>query len=127
MKAKELRIGNYVRHDNGNGAFTVEVVGITPKEVTVKYGPGVSTITQEEITPLPLTVKTLLKCGFSEVGIYENVYHRGDYRIYLDREANDGLLKYETETYQIEIEVGGVHQLQNLYFALTGEELPVNL
>ena len=127
MKATELRIGNYIRHEDKNGAFTVEVIGITPKGATVKYGPGVSTITQEEITPVPLTKQTLLRCGFSEVGIYENVLHRGDYRVYLDAEAKDGLLKYETDDYHLEVEVKSVHQLQNLYFALTGSELPVAL
>lgn len=127
MKATELRIGNYIRHEDNNGAFTVEVVGITPKAITVKYGPGVWTITQEETTPVPLTKDLLLKCGFGEVGIYENVLHRGDYRLYLDAEAKDGLLKYETGDYHLEVEVKSVHQLQNLYFALVSEELPVNL
>ena len=121
MKPEELRIGNYilgpkgpckVREISSYGRLFVED-DVYERELY-------------DYTPIPLTEDVLLKSGFQEVGFYENVYHRRDYRIFLDKKAKDGLVKYETENYHIEVEVKSLHQLQNLCFALTSEELNID-
>ena len=108
MKANELRIGNFV---------------LTSNDFIVKsYSPeGLYNLLKdiEKIKPIPLTEEWLLKFGFEKklryAGItvfyiksFELKYsHGSDIFIY-----DKTLIKY-------------VHSLQNLYFALTGEELTI--
>lgn len=60
MKANELRLGNYVRHEG----FKVKIVGITNDLVSVQYLAGISDVRPDKITPILLTGDILLKCGF---------------------------------------------------------------
>jgi hypothetical protein len=107
MKASELRIGNWIYH-----------LGVIQK-MTAK---GLYQMEGENpfIEPIPLTEEWLIKFGFKKVyygwekGSFE-VESRGDIYLYSINcnEYTDGMpFKY-------------VHQLQNLYFALTGEELTI--
>jgi len=67
------------------------------------------------VQPIPLTEEWLLKFGFDDLGTYG--YGRGNFHICL----------HENEFYfsinNRKVFIKHVHQLQNLYFALTGEEL----
>lgn len=72
-----------------------------------------------DISPIPLTEEILLKCGLE----YQRPdFIKGSFAIrdfdggYIYLNGLDGGLIYEY-----------LHQLQNLYFALTGEELEVKL
>ena len=127
MKTSELRLGNFVQYQNKCNTLILRVTRIFEKRLTVKYNTsGPSPIDIKDVSGIPLTPETVQICGFQEVGIYENVFHRGDYRIILDQKKSTGLLKYETDDFHIEVEVKSVHQLQNVYCALTGEELSVS-
>lgn len=115
MQASELRVGNLIEFNNR----------ITPKSiVTVNPRFFRSMMSDEdiEITPyysgIPLTEKWLIKFGFNGIewkfrkDFFFRINMRGQ-QFYMDIDediANWVLLKY-------------VHQLQNIYFALTGEEL----
>lgn len=121
MNANELRLGNYILNEKG-----------TPSEIReISYYGRLfvdDNLWAQDVyncEPIPLTKETLLKCGFGEVGFYENVVHKGDFRVHIAGEA-DCLAKYEANGNCLEIEVKALHQLQNLYFALTGEELKIN-
>ena len=117
MKAEELMIGNRVivnkeisygiysiQFDYDEGAWYVDGIHITL------------------IEPIPLTVEWLLKFGFVSDGYGE--YEKGD--ILLDNEYTDeGVFNIMYEHYPLGIDVLYVHQLQNLYFALTSEELTI--
>ena len=123
MKIQEFRIGNYVtlkgyaydEIDTHN-----EITGITDEH------PFVDTIVfdyldYDEIEPIPLTEEWLLKFGF-EFNVLTNRYELDDWRFDITKPANyDGLLLCEGST-AITDRIKYVHQLQNLYFALTGEE-----
>src|SRR5690606_18587286 len=79
-----------------------------------------------QFTPIPLTEEILLKCGFEIDGNF--CYIKSFQSIYLAkpwREANHFLLK--TIGGECLSRLQHLHQLQNLYFALCGEELEVNL
>jgi hypothetical protein len=127
MTSTELRIGNYVQYSNEHNVFILQVDTIYAKKITILFNSNPTTMKVSQIQGIPLTEEILLKCGFSEVEIYENVYHRDYFRISLDKEGKQGLVKYGIEDYHVEVEVKSVHQLQNLYFALIGKELPVAL
>jgi hypothetical protein len=102
MKATELRIGNF--YDN-NGVFkkaspsTIEEVWDAPRSWC---------------KAIPLTEEWLLKFGFE---ITDNFQTKDRFQTH----KQDGIIWFEYG--YIVVELNYVHQLQNLYFALTGEEL----
>lgn len=122
LTANELRIGNYV----GYGALHTGIGGYdhyTVKEITENcafFRESKVGEYHKDIAPIPLTEEWLVKFGF-EVRPWGWVYLNSNYlgfRLTLN--------KYR---YEISGEKGpvmeSVHQLQNLYFALTGEELTI--
>lgn len=126
IQAKELRIGNYVKLNGRVMKPNAELMSLI--------------ITGETIDPMPilLTTEILEKCGFGK-GTYD-----GDIKYFL--KLRNGITSYEFaffpntdlgNGYSAAIllhkndMIGGniyyLHQIQNLYYALTGEELIVNL
>ena len=98
--AKELRIGNLVNTKNGIKKVT---------EIGIDYD---CFFTQDHINPIPLTEEWLLKFGYIKIG---NNYLIQGHSIWICNDLfmcdkNGMILKH-------------VHQLQNLYFALTNKEL----
>lgn len=112
MEAKELRIGNYVYEQSGklvvnrDSIYKVENVNIQSAH---KY------------EPIPITEEWLLK--FSAIvsdGRFGKFYTINFIEFHTSESGEicfcwDGFMK----------EIKNVHQLQNLYFALTNEELTV--
>lgn len=125
MEANELRIGNYVYDDNG--AF-VQVEQINSdkinKWITVSRG---WLIYSSNIYPITLTEEWLLKLGLfnNDRFMYEHIKHI-DFEIYNE---NEGIyrLSVNSNEYIICKPIEFVHQLQNLCFALMGEELEIKL
>ena len=116
MKASELRIGNFVQHKCG-AHYKISAYDI----VDVADGTF-------NIEPIPLTGEWLSRFGFersenqnntpswtwkknNEVWFYETWKDRDIY-------VNSFLRRNQKQ-------INHVHQLQNLYFALTGEELTI--
>ena len=112
MKASELRIGNLVNYNEG-GIF--KVIGIHEFGIDCENEIETTYMEYENFKPIPLTEEWLLKFGFknNRLGLFDCVKVGDDigYHIYFIGKH----LK----------EVQYVHQLQNLYFALTGEELTI--
>jgi hypothetical protein len=105
MKAQELRIGNL--YDNNGNYFVV-----TPSTIE-------SVFESERVwcKPIPLTEEWLLKFGF-EKNITTDLYPTFSYDIL---NVNDGIVY--VLNYGFVNHIKYVHQLQNLYFTLTREEL----
>ena len=131
MEAKELRIGNKVLNVKG------EVDSI--KEIWEKNNDYAVVLENEHnayylthkggelIKPIPLTEKWLLKFGFDKIKMESILYSKYS-KGYLGGIEID-LRKSEIEGWQItycNYVIKYVHQLQNLYFALTNEELILN-
>ena len=120
MKANELRIGNLISDINGNLCLvkTIREDLIIAKYYSVGYCIG----DEEQFNKVELTEELLLKFGFEEKSKSKNFY-LGNFRFHISKPANyDGFIfcdGYDVITDRIKY----VHQLQNLYFALTGEEL----
>ena len=122
MKANELRIGNYIQDRKGNEAIVEEI----SKDSFKAYSGCISYLPFE---PILLTGDWLLKFGFYNdldswfysldfdkkmetfkiAPIYSNNNHSGMFKV-----LNCQSLIKKTQY---------VHQLQNLFFAFTGEEL----
>ena len=132
MKANELRVGNWVIFSgSGKGCIT--------KEDFSFYG-------LEQITfPIKLAKEWLINLGFEresdeDIESYEEAYNeeaqdilwfKGN--VVLMQSKHDGTFSYpirmrhgNPREYKSAIVVLYVHQLQNLYFALDGEELVSN-
>lgn len=127
MKANELRIGNFVWEEYG-GLY--EVLMISPNYVDlVKPFMSVSgRYDIETIKPIPLTEEWLLKFGFKEKikntfssnqEVSFNIYSRGNFTF----NTIQGLWWWKERVLDNQIKY--VHQLQNLYFAIIGEELTI--
>jgi len=126
IQANELRIGNYLHYRDKESFLEVVSLGSrfeTINERGLLYGSD----DIEEYNPIPLTEEILLKCGFEKTK-YNFYIKRYNSKHYLLTNFNKGY----TEMCVNKI-CGGqavtkyLHQLQNLYFALTGEELEIKL
>lgn len=109
MTANELRIGNYVL-DSYNGKITrinwQEIKWI--QEVTDRYA------------SIELTEEILLKYGFEKKQSYINGV---GLCVFFENKKFNYRLNEFFEVVLLKIKLKNLHQLQNLYFALTGEEL----
>lgn len=112
MKANELRIGNYVLDSEGG-----QVTEVMPSDFSIT----VCTY----LEPIPLTEEWLIKFGFyynKSFEHYQLVYDNGSVLI-IEKSIRAWIWKFNKVQ---SIKLQHVHQLQNLYFALTGEELKLN-
>jgi len=110
MKANELRIGNWVRwnyEESSEGNVYPVEYGYELDDI--KNNPNI-------VKPIPLTEEWLLKFGFeySDLNGDSGLWKIPPFQIYG---------KYNQFIYDYRLDVNYVHQLQNLYFALTYEEL----
>ena len=120
MEANELRLGNYL-HEEGVGQITVESLNsYGGEEINEDSARG-------WIDPIPLTEEWLLKFGFE---FKEEYYFKGPVSgVVFCVEKKDDTLQISVELNpdsQLEELANNpiyVHQLQNLYFVSTGEEL----
>ncbi len=118
MTADELRIGNWIEAIAKMGNYQMQVLPLHIE--TISKNPAC-------VNPIPLSPEVLESCGFKE-GTVEGFY-------YLDI-GNDTFLVSGGEDVWVEktvkdedysVALGGasnIHQLQNLYYVLCGEELP---
>ena len=112
IKANEIRIGNFVKLQGVDKPFKVFVIDTTES----------STFTKAE--PIPLTEEWLIKFGWlwnEECNSYECKDIRMNLA-YKDVNCGYEMFNYVTKSL-ITKRIFYVNQLQNLYFALTGEEL----
>lgn len=117
MKASELRIGNLVSNMNprhNDSILTIESIGDN-HEVNMFYRKYLLS----ELEPIPLTEEWLLKFGFVKHKTTD-IYPTFAKQMF---NWNDGILYIIGYGFMNHIK--HVHQLQNIYFALTGEELVV--
>lgn len=117
MKENELRIGNYYR-----GVATNEICQMSLFNFHEWYDSedaGDDT-TGDWMAPIKLTEEWLEKFGFVS-NPYEDRYEKNDFHIHCDK--TKGFLDLWVTNCRVDLK--SVHQLQNLYFALTGDELTI--
>jgi len=120
MNAKELRIGNYVdRTDYICKVTEIKEDGIFTEPLSYKGERLVKQILQ----PIPLTKEWLLKLGFKQKNDIEFYEYIKDYFIVENEYTDKGVWDFVTDDNGMIVEIKYVHQLQNLYFALTEKEL----
>lgn len=119
MEAKKLMIGNYVKDPYNN---TIRLVSVE-KDASM-------------LRPLPITEEWLNDFGFEKTKRRDaHVINVGEYDLYVAVNAFSGTLKKDPSWHcSVAIGYGSqpmsimkmyVHELQNLFFALTGTELKI--
>ena len=111
ISANELRVGNWVQvylQPQISEWIESQLINVNPEKV-------------KNYKPIPITEEILLKCGFERhitIDIYPTfvlkMINVNDGIVYV---CNLGFLNH----------IKHLHQLQNLYFALTNEELKIEL
>lgn len=114
LTPQELRIGNWLQYDN-------------------KYFQVYDIYRDDDwdlFEPIPLTPEILEKAGFlqSETNIYWRRKEVQDLKfdISINTEGSIHIYRYKKDL-SLPFVVRYVHQLQNLYYILTGRELEINL
>lgn len=143
METKELRIGNILT--DGKFLFIVESIEaeavwgdiyecIKAERIEDYYDEGVYHLNIENIKGIPLTEDWLVKFGFekksnqrkswylSDSILIKNGWAQRAFYIYKEKKIMSVRKGYPTSHVKY---IFYVHQLQNLYFALTGEELTI--
>ena len=125
IKASELRLGNWVNHNETNTQIatidsdnTGNFIGVLETE---NHYYRMSFKNDGDLQPIPLTPEVLERCGFKKEGL-QCEYSNGKTDIHI---YDDGY-RFGQNGYPFGISIKYLHQLQNLYFALTGEELIVH-
>lgn len=119
MEAKELRIGNYVYC--GLASSVDGIIKIENFSEIINYA--------EAYEPIKLTEEWLLKFCFSLFGENATDSKSPDDWYWVSKKGNFpsiGNINWNIYNANSNIKCKYVHQLQNLYFALTGEELLTN-
>lgn len=109
MEANELRLGNKLTNFLGE---VFDCNAETIRSFESNYFPYGKPL------PIPLTEEWLLKFGFEKKGV-----NRTRWTFWKIDLVEDEKGIYSFDESRIYIDIKYVHQLQNLYFALTNEEL----
>ena len=110
MDANELRIGNWVKEEDGRFVYIHDTLGIDH---------------HSQFHPIPLTPEILEKAGFEKDEDFEGRFHHVNKIVTVEFE--DGIIRWMDNTYIYHQEIKHLHKLQNLYFAIIGDELEINL
>lgn len=145
MKAEELRIGNILKISLASGSGRAQYLPIGCQDLVRIYG-GVGSFNYESIQ---LTEEWLVKFGFNKLSICEfelitksesfndgfEYYEKEETSIYINLEdemtVSIDIVGIKASNHDLEVmstklkHVKHVHQLQNLYFTLTNEELTI--
>ena len=122
MKAQELRIGNYYQYAGDSGIVYTQVQAIKYNQFGLLSDFDGTNF--EICKPIPLTEEWLLKFGFKAHTYEDEVfgYFLNDFG-YINEYQFRIRNFIDFEGIIIPKAIKTVHQLQNLHFALTGEEL----
>ena len=144
MKATELRIGNWVYAINRRGGIHIPEnaplkalqIGVFNSEVLpIDTSPASVTewivVSNTDISPIPLTEQILVEFGFktnwNDGGkqVLRTEYRTKGLTLYFHTRGKDKktACMWHDVGFDTDLRVAYVHQLQNLYFALTGTEL----
>lgn len=132
MKATELRIGNYasVTYENTKADLQIGQVSNSFDGIaSVRCLEWMSLPSTFIVQPIPLTEEWLVKFGFYDK--YKSVHKQWCIKgmcIQQAADTNDEGKEIPVKqefTYDYKVDIKHVHQLQNLYHALTNKELEI--
>ena len=108
MKSNEVRVGNFI-------LFSGIKTKVIPQDFATQCR-GINSSEMPNFEPILLTKEWLLKAGFERLFPTGSTYSLRDFNV--SDFGENGIYHYDVKQ-----PIKYVHQLQNLYFAMTGEEL----
>lgn len=117
MNANELRIGNFLTHIKSG------------KYIQFKSFEGLHNVymNPEVYAPIPLTEEILLKCEFEDEMLEWSIIRDVNEISFAGEFDGENFEFTAGEGIPLSRKIKYLHELQNLYFALTGKELTVNI
>lgn len=109
MKSNEVRVGNFI-------LFSGVQTRVIPADFATQCR-GINSSEMPNFNPIELTEEWLKKAGYKK----QNGYGYSNYNVYGTILKNE--TGFEFHYYGITIRLDFVHQLQNLFFSLYGEDL----
>lgn len=132
MEAKNFRVGNFIKDTWSKMPFVITSLG---KQIATYNGAQEFKCRYENLEPIEITEQWLFDLGFEKEtkGSVSNQYNYGEnpltHEYLLQLIWLKTLPDYELEKHPFyrngHFSIKYVHQLQNLFFALTGTELTV--
>lgn len=118
-------VGNWIK-DGGLYFQIEEICKLSPeslnKKIGARYNKGCFWCELYYLEPIPLTEDILLKCGFELHRLaFSNKFTLNRVTLF----SIDNV--FYAKTLGMDIDIKYVHQLQNLYYALTNEKLNIQL
>jgi len=133
IKANDIRIGNWV-----NEKRVVNLIR-EMEEINIPVTVDISILSEiirgntlNKFSPIPLTEEILVKAGFECRKLYDAVYSfqleckNSEFRIFTV-DLREGGIDYHMEYDGNVVVLKYIHQLQNLYYSLTNQELNIQL
>ena len=123
MEAKNFRVGNLIYNDRIVNAIIF--IGFDSVQLITPQGNNI-TARLDLIKPIPLTEKELIKFGinkYSDNHYILDILHRSRIHFYTEKDKVNVELGNKSGYSFGFPKVEYVHELQNLFFALTGKEL----
>lgn len=121
INTNELRQGNLIffrKRNTGNDVIK-KVIAIQSQFIEIQIGRTYENKFLDEVFPVPVTEDWLLNLGFIK---HVLGYKKNKVLIHYSIKLKDHFFFSYSITY---VNIHHIHQLQNLYFALTGEELKI--
>lgn len=128
LQTKDLRLNNLLEVDG----VIIQVGKIEEKHITWNlskndklrvWNPFLS-INDERIKPIPLTEEWIVKFGFKKIDHHRFKIQPSQYDWFYTYSIHDNAFRFYVEDTILCLNtIFYVHQLQNLYFALNGEDL----
>lgn len=123
IEAKELRVGNLIEDELGKPKRVQNILG---ERFNIDALDGIDRgFPLTEMNGIPITPELLEKCGFEYSASFGECRYKKK-ELEMDENFNP-LVQEGDEFLYYGKRIEHLHQLQNLYFALTGEELEINL
>lgn len=116
IDVKELRVGSWVMHEY----FDFDMAVSHRMQININHFKNDD---WRDIQPIPITEEVLLKCGFEKFHKFD--MSDGNWRI--KTKTHDFIVTYLHKHYiatiYFQVPVPYLHTLQNLFYAISGEEL----
>jgi hypothetical protein len=112
MEAKELRIGNFITSKSSSTYWEINIDDL----ILINENPS-------HYLPIPITEEWLLKFGFIKDAVLFSITENDEHKSVFSIQYDNHLEVFKIPITGFWYEIKYIHQLQNLYFALTNQEL----
>ncbi len=136
IKETDIMMGNRFSHTNENGTFNIQVEEIRPTGIITTWNGGSWFVSYDKLKGIPLTEDILLKSGFKKDvnGIlwikitpdkhFELIYSD---KYYYPQLAQSPEMSFEKINVVSLNRISALHQIQNLFFIISGTDLKIEI